>query len=62
MHFIGRAQSRSILTEHKKHGEDALRGGLAAKTEDGAVRALQLEPKDRRAKRSDWKDQRHSRQ
>ena len=40
----------------EKHGEDALRGGLPAKTEDGVVRSLQIQMKDQKPKKVNWKD------
>ena len=42
-------QERELERQVKKHGEDALRGGLPAKTEDGAVRSLQIRRSVRRS-------------
>jgi hypothetical protein len=49
-------EHRELERQVKKHGEDALRGGLSAKTEDGAVRSLQIHMKDQKPKKTNWKD------
>jgi hypothetical protein len=41
---------------HQSSGHDALRGGLSTKTDDGAVRSLQIQMKDQKPKKTNWKD------
>jgi hypothetical protein len=49
-------EQQELERQAKKHGVDALRGGLSAKTDDGAVRALQLQPKGHAPAKTNWKD------
>jgi hypothetical protein len=49
-------EEQELARQVKRHGEDALRGGQAAKTDSGAVRALQLQPKGHTPTRASWKD------
>ena len=49
-------EEQELARQVKRHGEDALRGGQAAKTDSGAVRALQLQPKGHAPTRASDKD------
>ena len=49
-------EEQELARQVKRHGEDALRGGQAAKTDSGAVRALQMQPKGHTPTRASYKD------